>query len=92
MAMVIVRVNVAYPAEFLKALDAQASVRREKGERACSSGVDESFHNIVYAILDWKSVSSAEAFWNSPEAQSHKTEWHSVEPPQITVLRESPND
>jgi hypothetical protein len=92
MAKVILRVHVAYVDNFLSSLEAQAPVRRRRGERACVSGVEEPHRNVVYAILDWESVSAALEFWKSPEAQSHKAEWHSVEQPQVTVLREGPND
>ena len=90
MTKVLLKVNVAYPSEFQKVFDSQASIRQSNGERRCTLGGDESNHNVVYAILDWESPQSAQSFWKGPVAKAHIKDWHSVEATQTTVLRESP--
>lgn len=89
MTKVLFKVNVAYPGAFKKVFDSQAAIRQRGGERSCTLGTDVSKHNVVFAILDWESVHSAESFWETQVAKNHIKAWHSVEMPQITVLWES---
>lgn len=91
MTKVLIKVNVAYPGEFLKVFNSQASTRQCGGERSCTLGSDDSIHNHVFAILDWESVQSAQSFWVTQAAKTLMKAWGSVEEPQITVLRESPD-
>lgn len=91
MAKVLLKVNVAYPGEFKNAFGSQASIRQLGGERSCTLGTDDSKHNVVYAILDWESLQSARIFWESHAAKTLIKAWCSIETPQITVLRESPD-
>lgn len=90
MTKVSLKVNVAYPGEFKKVFDSQAAIRQRGGERSCTLGTYGPKHNVVFAILDWESVRSAENFWATHVAKNLIKAWHSVEMPQITVLRESP--
>jgi hypothetical protein len=92
MAKVLIKVDVAFPGNFKKTLEAQAEDRHKRGERSFSSGVDDEQRNFVYAILDWESVRSAKRFWSSSEAKAQMSDWHSVCTPEIVVLRESPED
>lgn len=92
MAIALIRVNVAYPKDFTDKFAAQTESRRAQGERTFSSGVDDDARNFVYVVATWESVAAAKRFWGSPEAKRQIAEWHSVEPPVITVLRESPED
>ena len=92
MAITLIRVNVAYPKEFSEKFTAQTESRRAQGERKFSSGVDDEARNLVYVVGTWESVAAAKRFWGSTEAKRQIAEWHSVEAPVITVLRESPED
>lgn len=92
MAKVLVRVNVAYPASFIEKMTEQAAKRKDKGETSYTFGSDESIGNIVYAILDWKSVILAKEFWESKLAEIDILEWKSVDKPSVTILRERQTD
>lgn len=89
MAKVLIKVNVAYPGEFQKVFNSQASIRQHGGELGCILCVDDLIHNHVYLMLDWESESSAHVFWATPAAKASIKAWRSVEVPQIKVLRDS---
>lgn len=92
MAKVLIKVNVAYPATFIKTYDSQRDIRQNNGEKRYSSGVNEDKHNFVYVISEWKSVESATQFWSSNKAREQIREWECVGSPEIVILRESPED
>lgn len=91
MTKVLIKVKVAYPGDFQKVFNSQAATRQRGGERSCTLCNDDSIHNHVYAILGWESVESAQSFWVTQAAKTLMTAWRSVEAPQITVLRVSPD-
>lgn len=92
MAKVLIKVNVAYPDEFIKTFESQTPTREQNGERIYTSAVDEDIHNYVYVICDWESVQKAKQFWASDEAGKHVKSWNAVGSPEIKILRESPED
>jgi len=92
MAKVLIQVEVAYPKAFRTALAAQADVLKAAGGREIVfSGVDTDRHNDVTVCMEWESVSAAQQFWRSTDAQQMKKAWRAVRS-QITVLRERQDD
>jgi len=93
MSKVLIEVEVAFPKKFYETLELQASVRQNMGEKKCLfHGVDDSAHNKVFIVFDWASATLANRFWQSDVAQSHMSDWNSIIPPRVTILRDSPSD
>lgn len=90
MTKVLIKVKVAYTGEFQKVFNSQAATRQRGGERSCRLCSDDSIHNLIYAILGWESVQSAQSFWVTQAAKTLMKAWHCVGAPQITILRKSP--
>ena len=88
MAKVLIKVNVAYPNAFESAFENQKSVRAGNGEKRFLFCAEESSLNNVYVISSWDTVSNAQAFWSSQEAQNQIRQWSSVNSPEIKILRE----
>lgn len=85
MAKVLVKVNVAFPDEFLNAL---ASLdRKPYGELSFAADFDNNAHNQVYVTFDWNTLQSAREFWNSEIALAHIAAWRSVSAPEFVFLR-----
>lgn len=92
MAKVIVKVHVASPSVLSETFKKQAEKRHKHGELGYLQGCDDNHRNYSYFILDWISVASAKAFWFSSKTEALMEEWHAVGKPEITVLRQHPDD
>ena len=92
MAFMLIKVNVPYPAEFLSTFSAQETDRQAKGAGAYRTACDDERSNEVHVMQEWYSVANAKDYVRSPEAKAHMASWHSVEPPEIRILRERPED
>ena len=88
MAMVLVRVNVAYPKESIDRLKENESEMQSAGMKAASISVLADKHNVLYIIFTWNSVGSARTYWSSATGKSTLNKLHSVETPEILILEE----
>jgi hypothetical protein len=80
-ARVVLLVNVAYPAEFLKKLNDQRAYRKARGEIFFEHLGDSELPNRLLVISHWGDLRQAQEFWRSDEAKGHIAIWNTVEPP-----------
>jgi hypothetical protein len=89
MAIVLLRVSVAYPSECLEAIKNDEPTLKAAGMLAGSTAMSAESHNVVYFMLTWKSVDSARRFWGSLEGKKVVARLQSVESPEVLVLEDA---
>jgi len=89
MALVLVRVNVAYPDECLDELKRNESPLKQSGMLAAESTSSVEVPNRIYILFTWESVPSARNYWGSVAGKNLLEKLNSVEEPEVVILQES---
>jgi hypothetical protein len=92
MAKVLIKAHVMHPDIFFEVVRAQPAISRNGGRGAVWNGVLVHETNVACICFDWESSESADRFWKSKEAKPVIAGWNAIEKPEISVLKESPED
>lgn len=89
MALVLVRVNVAYPSSCFEELKRNESSLKQAGMLAAESTSSADIPNRIYILFTWDSIPSARNYWGSVAGKNLLKQLHSVEEPEVVILQDS---